>query len=376
MVELVYLVLAGFIVIHVATAVLVARRLRRPVGRLRCDLAGEPVVVIVPIAGLPATGAATALTALRLAGPGVEIVYCAFDESEPVVAPIRAALAAEPAIGARLITGRARISRNPKLDNIEKGYAAAQADLVMMVDGNVEIDAGLAERAIALFDARTGLVSAVPIAIRPEGFAAVVECAFLNTLYARWQLFSDEVGLGFAHGKLLLLRRSLIDRAGGFAALASNTAEDCSASKMAWSLGLRVRILGNPVAQPVGRRKLSDVGMRFLRWAQLRRESLPVLYGFEFLMTPAIPAALAAAAAAGSGLSPVVAILALLALWYGVEFALAWVLGWPCPPVYVPACFVRDILALAIWPIALVRRGYTWRGETISGARGSSTRGT
>ena len=367
--EFVYVMLAGFIIVHIATAVLVARRVRRPDGRPARGFVDEPVAVIVPIAGLTATDAATALTALRLAGTRTEIVYCAFDESEPIVAPILAALAARPDAGARLMTGRARVTRNPKLDNIEKGYGSVHADFVLMVDGNAEIDSGLSRRAIALFDASTGLVSAVPVATMPEGFAAVVECAFLNTLYARWQLFSDEVGLGFANGKLLMLRRSLVDRAGKFSALANDTAEDCSATKMAWHLGLKVRLLRHPIAQPLGRRSLGGVWKRFLRWAQLRHESFPILYGFECLMTPAIPAVLAATTAAGLGLSPVAAVLALLLFWYGVEVALAKVLGWPCPPAFIPACFVRDVMAVAIWPTALVKRSYAWRGETISGER-------
>jgi ceramide glucosyltransferase len=318
------------------------------------------------VAGLPAEDAVTALTALKLAGPGVEIVYCAFSETDPVVAPIRARLAERPDVGARLLTGRSHTTRNPKLDNVDKAYQAVDADIVMMVDGNVQIEAGLANRALALFDHQSALVSAVPIATEPEGFAAVVECAFLNTLYARWQLFSDEIGSGFGHGKLLVLRRSIMDRAGGFDALRVDTAEDCSATKMARSLGLEVRLLKTPIAQPIGRRSLGSVWNRFVRWAQLRRESFPVVYGFEFLRTPFIPMVLAGIAATNAGLSPVVAGLALLAFWYGVEAALAYAAKWPCPPLFLPACFVRDVMELALWPAALLKRGYSWRGEDVS----------
>ena len=364
---LICFILGGFLVVHIATSIIVARRLQRPDERLPWGSVDEPVAIIVPIAGLPESDAAIALTALQLAGPRTEVVYCAFEEVEPIVAPIRAALAAKPGVNASVMIGRARVSRNPKLDNIEKGYAAARADLVMFVDGNVEIDSNLARRAIALFHSPTGLVSAVPVGTKPGGFAALVECAFLNTLYARWQLFSDELGLGFANGKLLVLRKSLVDRAGGFAALTRDTSEDCSATKMTWSLGLKVQLLASPVAQPVGRRKLGGVWRRFLRWAQLRRESFPTLYSVECLQTPAIPAALAAYAAAGSAISPATAVLALLSFWYGVELALAKAAGWPSSPLLIPACFVRDIMALAIWPTALLKRGYSWRGQTISG---------
>lgn len=353
-------------VIHVATAAIVALRLRG--GRRMALTTGprEPVGILVPVAGLPAADARKALTALALVREDDELVYCAFDEREPIVAPIRAAIARHPGGNVRILAGRDRTTGNPKLDNMEKGYAALSRDIIVSVDGNVAMDPGLVEEALALMDARTGVVSSPAIGTSPEGFAAEVDCAFLNPLYARWQLAADAIGSGYAQGKVLVFRKSMIEAAGGFEALGADTAEDSSATKIARRSGLKVRLLRHPVEQPLGRRTIGEVWTRYVRWAQLRRESFPALYAFEWLMTPLAPAVLAALASSGGPIHPALAAGGLLATWYAVEAMLAKAAGWPLSIAFPAACLVRDAMAVAIWPVALFKRSYRWRGETIT----------
>lgn len=359
------------LLLHVATALIAGLRLRggrRPAP----DESREPVGILVPVAGLPAADAPRALTALGLVRDGDELVYCAFDEWEPIVAPIRAAIARHPGGNVRLLVGRQNTTGNPKLDNMEKGYAALSRDLVVSVDGNVAVHPGLVEEALALMDAKTGVVSSPAIGTLPDGFAADVDCAFLNTLYARWQLASDAIGAGYAQGKLLVFRKSMIEAAGGFEALGADTAEDSSATKIARRAGLKVRLLRHPVEQPLGRRTLRDIWARYVRWAQLRRESFPALYAVEWLMTPLAPAMLAAMAAQGGPVHPATAVVGLLAAWYAVEAVLARAAGWPLSMTFPAACLVRDAMAVAIWPVALFRRRYRWRGEAITTGRARS----
>ncbi len=58
------------------------------------------------------------------------------------------------------------------------------------------------------------------------GFWGELECAFLDTYQARWQLAADQLGNGFAQGKTLFWRRDILDAAGGPAALGAEMAED------------------------------------------------------------------------------------------------------------------------------------------------------
>ena len=124
-------------------------------------------------------------------------------------------IAAHPGAAARLLVGDDRISGNPKLNNLAKGWAAARHDWIVMTDSNVELPPDYLAILFARWTPGTGLVSSPPAGTRPEGFWAALEAAFLNTYQARWQLAADQIGLGFAQGKNLFWRRDILDDAGG-----------------------------------------------------------------------------------------------------------------------------------------------------------------
>ena len=95
-----------------------------------------------------------------------------------------------------------------------------------MADSNVLLPRDYLAILLARWTPGTGLVSSPPAGVRPEGFWAELECAFLDTYQARWQLVADQIGNGFAQGKTLFWRRDILDAAGGPAALGAEMAED------------------------------------------------------------------------------------------------------------------------------------------------------
>jgi len=90
---------------------------------------------------------------------------------------------------------------------------------------------------------------------------------------ARWQGFADSVGLGFAQGKTMLFRRSILESAGGIRALGLESAEDAAFTKLVRKSDLRVRVVNRPFPQPLGHRTAAEVWRRQLRWARLRRDT-------------------------------------------------------------------------------------------------------
>src|SRR5271157_266153 len=143
---------------HFATAIVTARRLQAPsVSRIYGDPQRRPPVsLIIPIAALERSEIETALSAFDILYPNFELLFCAFDEDEPRLASLRQRIAASPHVQAKLLIGRARVSANPKLDNIEKAWTAAQAELIATVDGNVVFPPDLIDRLLAVWDDSPG----------------------------------------------------------------------------------------------------------------------------------------------------------------------------------------------------------------------------
>lgn len=358
-------ILAVLLFLQILTAVLVIFRLRLSKDARRQSVPAEPVSLIVPIVGLDASEVETALSALNIATRNGEILYCAFDENDPAVLKVRAGLAKRPDVKARILIGRQHGTPNPKLDNIEKAFSAADNDLLLCIDGNVDVPPDLIEQLIGVWDDDTAVASALPIGLYPNNLAAEVECAFLNTFYTRWQLAGDQLGAGFAHGKVLMFRRSFVERCGGFTCLQLELAEDSATTKLARQAGKAVRLTRRPVDLPLGRRRFRDVWDRHRRWAQYRRQAFPLLFTAEAFTSPMAPAAAGVLAAAAFHW-PILATGGIIIVGcYGIEAALARAVKWPYGSRSLPACLIRDLMLLAIWPLTLLQTRYVWRGAVV-----------
>ncbi len=353
------LVVLGTLALHLGSAALTAWRYLRPAPPTG-GYPGRPFVSLIrPVCGLDRYDAETLESSFALDYPDYEILFCAARESDPAVALVRDLIARHPEARAQLLIGEERISSNPKLNNLAKGWAAARADWIVLADSNLLLPTDYLDQLFAVWRPGTGLVTSPPAGIRGQGMWGAVECAFLNSFQARWQLAADQVGLGFAQGKTLMWPRDVLDRAGGLAALGHDLAEDVASTKVVRAQGLRVRLARRAFAQPIGPRRLADVWGRQLRWARVRRDGFVGLFVLEILLGP-VPPVLAMLALGWGAWVPV-----LLMLWYGAEIALARLAGWPCGPRDCAAMVLRDLALPVLWLATWARRGFDWRGTAM-----------
>ncbi len=201
---------------HVASIAIAALRLRRSVPGERLSFEKFPPVSLVrPLCGIDNYATDTLRSTFGLDYPRCEILFCVASAKDPVIPLIKTLMAEQPAADAKLLVGDERVSNNPKLNNVLKGWRAAKHDWIVLADSNVLMPRDYIERLFASWRADTGLVASPPIGSQPDGPWAELECAFLNTYQARWQYIADAFGFGFAQGKTMLWRRADLERAGG-----------------------------------------------------------------------------------------------------------------------------------------------------------------
>jgi ceramide glucosyltransferase len=350
--------------IHLASTLVAFIRCKSPATRLRPPAQAPAVSLVRPVCGIENHVEETLASGFTLDYPRYEIVFCVASAQDPVVPTVRRLMAAHPGVPARLLVGNEKISDNPKLNNLCKGWRAAAHDWVVLADSNVCMPPDYIQRLIAAWRPDTGLVCSPPVGCRPVGFWAEVECAFLNTYQARFQYTADTLGIGFAQGKSMLWRRDMLDEAGGIRALASELAEDAAATKVVRRAGLRVRLVDAPFGQPLGQRSAAEMWRRQVRWARLRRTSFKTYFMPEILAGGAWPLLAIAFAAAQSDL-PLASIPALAALWYGSEALLAWAAGWHLSARSPLAFVLRDLLLPAIWFNGWLGSAFVWRGNQM-----------
>jgi ceramide glucosyltransferase len=366
-------------VFHVTSIVIATRRFRQnsPPGPLSqahspdsqyaaASQYPDPAVSILrPLCGIDNYAVDTLRSTFELSYPHYEILFCVASAKDPVLPVVRRLIAENAGVKAQVLIGDERVSTNPKLNNLLKGWRTAVHPWIIIADSNVLMPTDYVQRLFASWRADTGLVASPPIGCRPRGIWAELECAFLNTYQARWQYVADAFGCGFAQGKTMLWRRADLDRAGGLEALGKEVAEDAAATKIVRDAGLRVRLIDRPLAQPLGHRSAAEVWNRQLRWARLRRASFLIYFLPEIFSGGVLPMIAIAALANAAGLPLALSVGTFGALWYGGEMLLAAAAGWHLSPFYPLYGVARDLLIPVLFVRALRGNDFVWRGNEM-----------
>jgi ceramide glucosyltransferase len=325
-----------------------------------------PVTIVQPLRGVETFTRETLRSIVALDYPEYEIVFCLASADDPIAPLVRGAIAANPSRRARLLIGDDKVSANPKLNNVVKGWKAARTDWVIIADSNVLMPPDYIQRLLSRWRPNTGIVCAPPIGTRPENFAAEVECGFLNTYEARWQYAGEAAGFGFAQGKNMLWRRQTLEAGGGIEALGAEIAEDAAATKVIHAQGLDANLAAPPFHQPLGARRLKEVFGRQARWARLRRVTFPWHFAPEILTTGLVMFGAAAVAAPAFGLGVLESVILAALFWYSAEALLALVCGWPLSWRSPFAWMVRDVFLPILWCRAWTSDSFVWHGNAMS----------
>jgi len=350
--------------VQITSIAIAIARLRRSASNKR-SFDHPPVSLVRPLCGVDNYAAETLRSTFELDYPCYEILFCVASAKDSVLPLVKTLIATYPKVAVRLLIGDDRVSTNPKLNNVVKGWRAAAHQWIVIADSNVLMPPDYIQQLFASWRDNTGLVASPPIGSHPQGFWAEIECAFLNTYQARWQYIVDSFGKGFAQGKTMLWRRVDLEHAGGIAALGKEVAEDAAATKIVRDAGLKVRLIDRPLAQPLGHRGAREVWNRQLRWARLRRASFLLYFLPEILSGGLLPMIVVGVLAKAFGLPLALCLASFGTLWYGGEMLLAAAAGWHVSPLYPIYGFVRDLILPALFVGALRGSDFVWRGNQM-----------
>ncbi len=307
--------------------------------------------------------------------PEYELIFCVAEETDPAVPAIREILARHPRVPARLFIGEARVGPNPKINNMLRGYEAADHDWILISDSNVRVGNDYLRRVAEPFADDVGIVTAVVSGQFAATTGAWLESVFLNTFYARFMMLSKRVGVPIVVGKSMLFRKSDANRFGGIANLGRYLAEDYMAGQAMKLLGLRVEIMKIPIVQPIGSYTVADFWARHIRWGRIRKSQAPQLFFLEPLISCWIAGLIGSVAlTARFDVSFRYALLFHLMIWGGCDLWLMSLLGTRIKPKLVAYWLLRETLHLPLWAHIASGSHVHWRGRKLTLARGGILR--
>lgn len=367
-VALVCAAVAGLGAVEVLVGFLLVRRFvaaPRPIPR-----ALPPVSILKPLKGSEPLLEEALTSFLEQDYPEFQVIFGAAKADDPALSVARRVAARFPGRDVTFVVGRTAEAANPKVANLLAMWPAARHDLIVIADQDVHAPSGtLAALAAALEDPRVGLVSTLYTGVAAcSGPVGALGVSRITHDFLPATLLGRAFGRADTLGATMALRRAVLERAGGFATLRSELADDAVLGRRVQALGLEARLAATVVGTTVVERDFAALFRHELRWARTIRSLAPLGFAGSALGYPLAFGLLAVVCAAAASWS----LAFFAALWFGRIFVAraaerALGLGRDATPGWVFP--LRDILSLTELLVSYAGNRVEWRGTVLSTGR-------
>ncbi len=329
------------------------------------------ISVLKPIRGVDRDAVANFASFCRQDYPSWEILFGAEQEGDPGLEAARQVQRDHPDVPIRILVGDGATGANPKVRTLAKLAREARHSLLLISDSDIQVDRSHLERMVEPFqDPRVGVATCL-YRSSADAFWGRIDALALSTEFVPGALVARRLeGMTFAMGAGILIRQDVLERIGGFRAIADNIADDYLLGNLPARAGYRVELAREVVNHRLGTRSLRDLITRRMRWNRVILSSRPWSYaGMVFLQGTA--AALFLPVAAGGSVSAWLLAMATLAARIGA----GWFLTDRCLDDrasrrllwLLPIC---DVVSTLTWFAAFFRHEIVWRGRKFRVERG------
>ena len=343
---------------------------RRKVAQAPLAAGDRPVTVIKPICGMEVELEENLRSFCEQDYGAYQVLFGVRSASDPAIPVIRRIIEEFPEIDCELVVSDRIIGSNYKISNIANIAEQAKYDILVISDSDMRVDRHYLKAVVAPFGSDDiGAATCLYSGHARGGTPSMLAAMFVND----WFLPSALIPEGLAEqkycfGATMAVRRDVLDKAGGFAALANFLADDYMLGKVVSDAGYRIALVPHVVANIMHEKSWQSVYQHELRWARTIRSVQPLGYAAS-AVTETLPIAiLAGGALLFAGYPP---------LWAAAPLALALVLrgalhgivcsslvgGKSCAPWLIP---LRDGLSLVVRICGYFGSRVMWRENTFT----------
>jgi ceramide glucosyltransferase len=300
--------------------------------------------------------------------PGLQIVCGVRDPNDPAIDVVNALRKDLPGVDLVLVSNPVLHGTNYKVSNLINMMAAAKHEVLVLSDSDMRVGPTYLDAVIdTLRRPGVGLATCLYVGRPVAGIWSAIGAAGINYWFLPSAMVSKLLGgKNGCYGATIAIRRTTLDKAGGFHALRNQLADD-------YALGARVEQNGEAVVVvpyfPSTIVDEPDFGTLFrheLRWARTIRNTAPAGYAGSAITYPIPLALIGAALGLVAGLPwPVLITILLLAVLcrFALVTRVASALAAPKPRwwIFLP----RDVLSLVILVLAFCGRSVSWRNSAF-----------
>ena len=289
-----------------------------------------------------------------------QVVFGVNDANDSAVAVVRRLQREYPQCNLELVIERRSHGSNRKVSNLINMLEVARHDYLVLSDSDVRVKPDYLERVVApLIDERVGIVTCCYRGVARAGVWSILGSMFINEWFIPSVRVSAMMGFrAFAFGATIAIRREVLDRIGGFAAISGQLADDYRLGELTRRLGLRTILSDVEVETMVGEQSVAELISHELRWRRTIRVLSPSGYRFSFV-TFGLPITALQLAVAGDA-APALIIFAITALATASLHV-----GGPegSPWARLLLMPFRELLHCALWGWSFATRRVQWRRD-------------
>lgn len=369
------LILACASIFYYITALLAAARFfSRPRRQAPKNVRIRPVSIMVPLCGADFRAYENYASLCRQNYPEFQIVFGVRDPGDSSIQLVRRLQSDFPQVPIDLAVCQDEIGQNPKVNNLNNMLPVVRHSVLVLLDSDIRVGRDFLETIVAEMQGQgdgDAMVTCLYRAGAAPGLASKLEAIGITSDFAPGVLVAESAsGISFAFGAAIAFTKEMLNRIGGFEAIADYLADDYMLGNLARKHGYPVRLSRYVVETVLSRLSLTGFIKHQIRWARGIRACSPWGHTGSILTNGMIFAFLYLLLANFSFFSCSVFLAVIAFRMAAARFVGVYCLG----DGILKDCFylipLRDLLSFVIWCMALFGRRVEWRGKVFRLSRG------
>lgn len=337
------------------------------VQEVDCDLwEALPISIIKPICGLDVGTYENFASFCHQDYPCYQIIFGVYDYGDPCVEVVEKIIHDFPDIDIQLVVSNRLIGTNYKVSNLSNILTKAKHPILVIADSDVRVGPDYLKRITQpLQDPQVGVVTCL---FRPvvSGWIAHLEAVGISTDYLAGVLVANSLlGMTFALGPTVVIRRAILDEIGGFEAISNYLADDFQLGNLTYKAGYKIVLSDYIIDQFITTNSITDLINRQIRWHLCTRVSRPWGYVGLLYTYGIVTSFLALVITIGTKIVLIGFLIASLA-----RLIMGWMVGVivlkdPVAQRLLWLVPFRDFVSFGLWCYGFVWDSIQWRGRRM-----------
>jgi len=244
-----------------------------------------PVSILKPIYGLDPDMLDCLRSFCRQDYPKYQVIFGLQDKNDPAIPFVKQVMEEFSNYDISFIINTELHGTNHKVSNLINMNNDIKYEYILIADSDMRVSKKYLSKVMEPFgDEKIGVVTCLYSGKSRGKITSTLNAMFINTWFLPSVLISRILQpMKYCLGATMIVKRSILNKIGGFESLSNHLADDYILGKLISSLGYRIHLSDYIVENMVEETSFKNLMLHELRWARTLRRVEPIGYALTFL---------------------------------------------------------------------------------------------